>query len=49
METTIELVSQQFDVLNLITHSFNFDDVINAFELVGSYSDNVLKAIIEIN
>ena len=49
MESTIELVSKQSDVLNLITHSFEFDDIKKAYELVGSYSDNVIKAIIKIN
>jgi len=39
----------RFGIHQLITHQFPLDDAQEAFELVSQYSDNVIKAVIEIN
>ena len=39
----------RFGIHQLITHRFNLENVREAFDLVANYSDNVIKAIIEIN
>ena len=31
----------------LITHSFNFDQTNDAFQMVGDYADNVVKAVVK--
>ena len=49
MQSTIEFVSKNEDVLNLITHKYNFNEIEKAYELVAGYSDNVIKAVIEMN
>jgi len=47
LETTLELISSggiQPD--KMLTHSFRFDQVSEAFELVAGYKDGVMKAMI---
>jgi len=39
----------RFGIHQLITHRFPLDKAQKAFELVSGYSDNVIKAVIEIN
>ena len=47
MRSTIDFVSKNDDVLNLITHKYNFSEIDKAYDLVAGYSDNVIKAVIE--
>jgi L-iditol 2-dehydrogenase len=46
----IELMkSEKIDFKGLITHSFNIEQTQTAFETVASYSDGVIKAIIQLD
>jgi L-iditol 2-dehydrogenase len=47
VEEAIQLVAEKrLDVARLATHHFPFDNVADAFDLVSSYSDGVIKAMI---
>ena len=37
-----------FDVNNMVTHRFKFEDAKKAFDLVANYKDGVVKAMIKI-
>ena len=48
VEETLELLeSGAVDVSNMPTHRFSFDDTKKAFDLVASYGDGVMKAMID--
>ena len=47
VEEAIQLVAEKkIDVARLVTHHFPFDNVADAFDLVSSYSDGVIKAMV---
>lgn len=49
-EKAIELVAQKrVDLDYMITHIFDFDRTVEAFELVAGYRDGVVKALIKVN
>ena len=45
--TLTGIASNRYDLSNMMTHRFNPDETHKAFELVRTYSDGVMKAIIE--
>lgn len=48
LEETLEgLASGKFDVSKMPTHRFKFEDTKAAFDLVSSYKDGVMKAMID--
>ena len=49
MDSTMNFISKNKDVTALITHKYKMDDIVNAFELVSSYGDGVIKAVIELD
>ena len=49
LQKAIDLITEsRIDVSSLITHRFSFSDTDKAFDLVSTYRDGVMKAIIEI-
>ncbi|MFC2125114.1 alcohol dehydrogenase catalytic domain-containing protein [Bacteroidota bacterium] len=48
VELTLEMMGNKtVDAHPMITHRFKFDDTVKAFDLVASYSDGVMKAMID--
>ena len=48
LEPTLEMMRDKvFDAHKMVTHRFPFDQTKEAFDLVGHYSDGVMKAMIE--
>jgi len=48
LEPTLEMMSDKtVDAHPMITHRFKFEDTKKAFDLVASYSDGVMKAMID--
>jgi L-iditol 2-dehydrogenase len=43
------LTAKQIDLGSMVTHTFSLDQVRDAFELVDSYSDGVVKAVIRVS
>ena len=49
MLSAIDLISENPEVANIITHKFNFVEIKHAFDLVAGYEDGVIKAVVKIN
>jgi len=47
VSSTIDFIANNRDVIKIITHKFNFNKIIDAFKLVASYKDGVIKAVIQ--
>jgi L-iditol 2-dehydrogenase len=47
MDSTINFLEGNKDVEGMITHKFSLDQIEDAFNLVASYGDGVIKAVIE--
>jgi L-iditol 2-dehydrogenase len=43
------IVSDKINIDPIITHHFDYDEIVDAFDLVAGYKDNVIKAIIRMN
>ena len=49
-EDAIQMIATKtVNVSSMVTHRFRLEDTKNAFELVTSYGDQVMKAMIDIN
>lgn len=47
MDSTMNFISGNKDVTRMVTHKYKLNDIVDAFELVASYGDGVIKAVIE--
>jgi threonine dehydrogenase-like Zn-dependent dehydrogenase len=48
VETALEMMENgKTDISNMVTHRFPFADTKEAFDLVASYGDGVMKAMID--
>ena len=48
VELTLDMMSDKtVDARAMITHRFKFEDTVKAFDLVASYGDGVMKAMID--
>jgi len=48
LQQTLDMIDRKdFEIDMLVTHRFAFENTQDAFDLVGSYKDGVLKAMID--
>ena len=47
MDSTIKFLEGNPDVDAMITHRFKLSEITDAYELVASYGDGVIKAVVE--
>jgi L-iditol 2-dehydrogenase len=47
--SAIDFIANNRDVSKLVTHKYNFNEIVEAFELVAGYKDGVIKAVILFN
>ena len=47
VNSTINFISENTETKKLITHTFNSNEIPEAYKLVSEYSDEVIKAVIQ--